>query len=70
MSSPKLPTPSIDDDLLRMGLSLTPAQRLDWLESAVEELLPWVGLAAEGEPSHPERSEGEDSERVSEHRSG
>ena len=34
-----------DETLLDMGLRLTPAQRLRWLEETVEELLPWVGLA-------------------------
>jgi hypothetical protein len=35
-----------DETLLDMGLRLTPAQRLRWLETTVEELLPWVGLAS------------------------
>jgi hypothetical protein len=35
---------------LRMGLKLTPAERLRWLEETVEELLPWVGRAQQGKP--------------------
>jgi hypothetical protein len=35
---------------LRMGLKLTPAERLRWLEETVEELLPWVGRAEQGQP--------------------
>lgn len=35
----------LDEALLDMGLRLTPAQRLRWLETTVEELLPWLGLA-------------------------
>lgn len=35
-----------DEVLLEMGLRLTPAERLRWLEETVEELQPWVGLAA------------------------
>ena len=31
---------------LDIGLSMTPAQRLRWLEETVEELRPLVGLAA------------------------
>ncbi len=42
---------AIDDHLLDMGLLMTPAQRLRWLEETVEELLPWVGLAAKSRPS-------------------
>ena len=38
--------PTIDHQLLEMGLRLTPAQRLRWLEETVEELLPWLGLAS------------------------
>ncbi|MDH3402077.1 MAG: hypothetical protein OES32_09405 [Acidobacteriota bacterium] len=38
--------PRPDDELLAMGLRLTPAQRLRWLEETVEELLPWLGLAS------------------------
>jgi len=34
--------------LLRQGLAMTPAERLRWLEDTVEELLPWVGRAAQG----------------------
>lgn len=45
MSRSDQPVPPIDEELLRMGLQLTPAQRLEWLENAVEELLPWLGLA-------------------------
>jgi len=36
----------LDAKLLQMGLDLTPAQRLRWLEETVEELLPWLGLAS------------------------
>jgi hypothetical protein len=35
---------------LRQGLAMTPAERLRWLEDTVEELLPWVGRAAQGRP--------------------
>ncbi len=31
--------------LIRIGLDMTPAERLRWLEDTVEELRPWVGLA-------------------------
>jgi hypothetical protein len=40
-----LETSNLDEQLLEMGLALTPAQRLQWLEDTVEELLPWCGLA-------------------------
>jgi hypothetical protein len=33
-----------------MGLAMTPAERLRWLEETVEELLPWVGRARLGRP--------------------
>ena len=33
------------EHLIRIGLSMTPAERLQWLEDTVEELMPWVGLA-------------------------
>ena len=33
---------------MRIGLSMTPAERLRWLEDTVEELRPWVGLARQG----------------------
>lgn len=36
----------IDETLLEWGLRMTPADRLRWLEDTVEELLPWLGLAA------------------------
>ena len=36
--------------VLRMGLRMTPAERLRWLEETVEELLPWVGRARLGRP--------------------
>lgn len=35
---------------IRMGLEMTPAERLRWLEETVEELLPWVGRARLGRP--------------------
>jgi hypothetical protein len=35
---------------IRMGLEMTPAERLRWLEASVEELLPWVGRARLGRP--------------------
>jgi hypothetical protein len=38
---------------IRMGLRMTPAERLRWLEETVEELLPWVGRAAMGRPVGP-----------------
>ncbi len=31
--------------LIRIGLDMTPAERLRWLEDTVKELRPWVGLA-------------------------
>lgn len=39
--------------VLRMGLEMTPAERLRWLEETVEELLPWVGRARLGRPVEP-----------------
>jgi hypothetical protein len=30
---------------VRVGLEMTPAERLRWLEETVEELRPWLGLA-------------------------
>ena len=39
--------------VLRMGLAMTPAERLRWLEETVEELLPWVGRARLGRPVEP-----------------
>lgn len=39
--------------VLRMGLEMTPAERLRWLEETVEELLPWVGRARQGRPVEP-----------------
>lgn len=38
---------------LRMGLQMTPAERLRWLEETVEELRPWVGRARQGRPMNP-----------------
>jgi hypothetical protein len=38
---------------LRKGLELSPAERLRWLENAIEELLPWVGRARLGRPVDP-----------------
>ena len=35
---------------LRWGLSLTPAERLRWLEESLDELLPWLGKARDGKP--------------------
>ena len=35
---------------LRAGLAMTPAERLRWLEEAVEELGPWVGRARRQAP--------------------
>lgn len=35
---------------LRAGLAMTPAERLRWLEEAVEELGPWVGRALTRRP--------------------
>jgi hypothetical protein len=39
--------------VLRMGLEMTPAERLRWLEETVEEMLPWVGRARLGRPVEP-----------------
>lgn len=44
----------VDEKLLEMGLAMTPAERLRWLEETVEELLPWLGLAAPGARSRRE----------------
>ena len=38
---------------IRIGLDLTPAERLRWLEETVEELRPWVGRARRGRPVDP-----------------
>jgi hypothetical protein len=38
---------------IRMGLKMTPAERLRWLEETVEELRPWVGRALLGRPVGP-----------------
>lgn len=38
---------------IRIGLSMTPAERLRWLEETVEELRPWVGLARRGAGQDP-----------------
>jgi hypothetical protein len=35
----------------RLGLLLTPAQRLRWLEETMEELRRYVGRAREGKPT-------------------
>jgi hypothetical protein len=40
---------------VRLGLSLTPVERLRWLEQTMEELRPLVGRARRG---HPVTSEG------------
>lgn len=40
---------------VRLGLALTPAERLRWLEQAMEEMRPLVGRARRG---HPEASGG------------
>jgi hypothetical protein len=36
---------------LRRGLRMTPAQRLRWLESTVEELSSWCGQARRVDPT-------------------
>ncbi|MEM8963123.1 MAG: hypothetical protein AAGD38_16685 [Acidobacteriota bacterium] len=46
---------NIDPHLLEIGLSMTPTERLRWLEDTVEELLPWLGLAADAESSEKQR---------------
>lgn len=50
---------SVDETLLEMGLQMTPAERLRWLEDTVEELLPWLGLAAEGQPVRSDEGSGD-----------
>jgi hypothetical protein len=40
-------------DQARMGLRLTPAERLRWLEETVEKLGRWRGLARRVTPSPP-----------------
>ena len=35
---------------IKVGLAMTPVERLQWLETTLEELRPWVGLARK-EPS-------------------
>ncbi len=37
---------------IRIGLAMTPAERLRWLEDTVEELRPWLGLARKGRETH------------------
>lgn len=32
---------------IRVGLAMSPAERLRWLETAIAELRPWVGRARE-----------------------
>lgn len=56
---------NVDETLLEMGLRMTPEERLRWLEDTVEELLPWVGLAAPGRPlsSADDEKEEEDVEQ-------
>jgi hypothetical protein len=41
----------------RMGLRLTPAQRLRWLEETMDSMRRWRGLARPGRP--PSDTEGE-----------
>ena len=38
--------PAIDEQLLDVGLRLSPAECLLWLEETVEGLLRWLGLAS------------------------
>lgn len=40
---------------VRVGLDMTPAERLRWLEETIEELQPWLGLA-ERPPQRSTRS--------------
>lgn len=35
------------------GLQLTPAERLRWLETTMEELRRWLGRARDGRPTAP-----------------
>jgi hypothetical protein len=42
---------------VRLGLALTPAQRLRWLERTMEELRPLVGRARFAAPSAAKRPE-------------
>ena len=44
---------------VRLGLALTPAQRLRWLEQTMEELRPLVGRARFAKPSSARKDEGE-----------
>jgi len=44
---------------VRLGLSLTPIQRLRWLEQTMEELRPLVGRAGFAKPSSAREDEGE-----------
>jgi hypothetical protein len=41
---------------VRLGLGLTPAQRLRWLEQTMEELRPLVGRARLAKPPFEKRS--------------
>ena len=41
---------------VRLGLALTPAQRLRWLEQIMDELRPLVGRARLATPSSEKRS--------------
>lgn len=47
---------TVEKRLLLHGLSLSPAERLHWLEEALDELLGWVGLARRAGAVDPERS--------------
>jgi hypothetical protein len=38
----------------RLGLKLTPAERLRWLETTMATMRGWVGRAREGRPLPPE----------------
>ena len=38
----------------RMGLKLSPAERLRWLESTMETMRSWVGRARQARPLPPE----------------
>ena len=44
---------------VRLGLTLTPAQRLRWLERTMEELRPLVGRARFAKPSSAREDGGE-----------
>jgi len=49
---------------LRAGLQMTPAERLEWLEEMLDELLPLVGRASSAPPhggAGPERDPAPDS---------